>query len=94
MEYAPEGFIEKNRDTVNEQITKVLSKSSHSIVAKFFEEPAAPAKAAQTDEAAAASTPNGRFDFGAASDRSRPAASVANLKDHFNLADLQNNPPA
>jgi myosin heavy subunit len=94
VEYAPEGFIEKNRDTVNEQITKVLSKSSHSIVAKFFEEPAAPAKAAKTDEATVESTPapKGRFDFGAASERFRPGGSVANLKDHFNLADLQKPP--
>jgi len=72
----------------------VLSKSSHSIVAKFFEEAAAPAKAAKTDEATTASTPapKGRFDFGAASDNFKSGGSVANLKDHFNLADLQKPP--
>jgi hypothetical protein len=69
----------------------VLSKSSHSIVAKFFEEALAQGKAAQTDEATTASTPatNGRFDFGAAGERFRPGGSVADLQAQFNLADLQ-----
>ena len=63
VEYTPDDFIEKNKDAVNENVKKILSKSKFEVIMKFFQEDNKAADEEEKDDLDAA---RGRKTFGKA----------------------------
>ena len=63
VEYTPNDFIEKNKDAVNENVKKILSKSKFEVIMKFFKEDK---KAADEEEKEDVDAMRGRKTFGKA----------------------------